>query len=77
MCRLAAKAVIRLLVERRAIGLVTSYDLSLAQIPEKRELKGHNFHFARQFIIREVMGVIGVFKNIPKIDLEAAELFTF
>lgn len=35
-------------MERRAIGLVTSYDLSLAQIPEKRELKGHNVHFARQ-----------------------------
>jgi len=44
--RVAAEAVIRLLVERRAIGLVTSHDLALTEIAEKRELKGANVHFA-------------------------------
>jgi len=44
--RVAAEAVIRLLVERRAIGLVTSHDLALAEISEKHELKGSNVHFA-------------------------------
>ena len=43
--RVAAEAVIRLLVERQAIGLVTSHDLSLAEIPEKPELRGANVHF--------------------------------
>lgn len=43
--RVAAEAVIRLFVERQAIGLVTSHDLSLAEIPEKPELKGTNAHF--------------------------------
>lgn len=43
--RVAAEAVIRLFVERQAIGLVTSHDLSLAEIPEKPELKGTNVHF--------------------------------
>lgn len=36
----------RQLVERQAIGLVTSHDLSLAEIPEKPELKGINVHFS-------------------------------
>ena len=44
--RVAAEAVIRLLVERGAIGLVTSHDLALTEIAEKRELKGANVHFA-------------------------------
>ena len=44
--RVAAEAVIRLLVERGAIGLVTSHDLALTEISEKRELKGDNVHFA-------------------------------
>lgn len=44
--RIAAEAVIRLLVERHAIGLVTSHDLSLTEIAEKLELKGINVHFA-------------------------------
>lgn len=43
--RVAAEAVIRLFVERQAIGLVTSHDLSLAEIPEKPELRGTNVHF--------------------------------
>jgi hypothetical protein len=44
--RVAAEAVIRLLVERRAIGLITSHDLSLTEIPERPESKGLNVHFA-------------------------------
>jgi hypothetical protein len=43
--RVAAEAVIRLLIERRAIGLVTSHDLALSEIAEKHELKGANVHF--------------------------------
>jgi DNA mismatch repair ATPase MutS len=44
--RIAAEAVIRLLVERGSIGLVTSHDLALTEIAEKPELKGTNVHFA-------------------------------
>jgi MutS domain V len=44
--RVAAEAVIRLLVQRRAIGMVTSHDLSLAEIAENRESRGLNVHFA-------------------------------
>lgn len=44
--RVAAEAVIRLLVRRGAIGLVTSHDLALTEIPEKPELNGANVHFA-------------------------------
>jgi len=43
--RVAAEVVIRLLIERRAIGLVTSHDLALTEIPNKIELKGTNVHF--------------------------------
>ena len=43
--RVAAEAVIRLLVDRRAIGLVTSHDLALTEIAEKSEIKGANVHF--------------------------------
>jgi predicted ATPase len=44
--RVAAEAVIRLLVERGAVGLVTSHDLALTELADKRELKGANVHFA-------------------------------
>ncbi len=44
--RVAAEAVIRLLVERRAVGLVTSHDLALTEIAEKRDLAGTNVHFS-------------------------------
>jgi DNA mismatch repair ATPase MutS len=44
--RVAAEAVIVLLMERGAIGLVTSHDLALTEIAEKRELNGANVHFA-------------------------------
>jgi hypothetical protein len=43
--RVAAEAVIRLLVERQAIGLVTSHDLALTEIAEKSGSKGANVHF--------------------------------
>jgi DNA mismatch repair ATPase MutS len=43
--RVAAEALIRLLVERQAIGLVTSRDLSLAEIPEAGiERRQRTFH---------------------------------
>ena len=44
--RVAAEAVIRLLVERGAIGLVTSHDLALTEIADDHPLKGANVHFA-------------------------------
>ncbi len=44
--RVAAEAVIRLLVERHAIGMVTSHDLALTEIAEKRSLAGVNVHLA-------------------------------
>lgn len=44
--RVAAEAVIRLLVERRAIGLATSHDLALTEIAEKASLLGRNVHFS-------------------------------
>ncbi len=44
--RVAAEAVIRLLVERRAVGLVTSHDLALTEIAEEHGLAGANVHFS-------------------------------
>jgi hypothetical protein len=43
--RVAAEAVVRLLVERQAMGLVTSHDLALTEISEIFGLKGTNVHF--------------------------------
>lgn len=43
--RIAAEAVIRSLVNRQAIGLVTSHDLALSEIGEMNELRGANVHF--------------------------------
>lgn len=43
--RIAAEAVIRSLVDRQAIGLVTSHDLALSEIGEMNGLKGANVHF--------------------------------
>lgn len=44
--RVAAEAVIRLLVERQAIGLVTSHDLALTAIAENPGLGGANVHLS-------------------------------
>jgi DNA mismatch repair ATPase MutS len=43
--RVAAEEVIRLLIERGAIGLVSSHDLTLTEIPNQFELKGVNVYF--------------------------------
>lgn len=43
--RVAAEALIRSLVERQSIGLVTSHDMALSEIGEMPELKGANVHF--------------------------------
>ncbi|HEX5411868.1 MAG TPA: hypothetical protein VFZ27_08385 [Terriglobia bacterium] len=44
--RIAAEAVIRLLLERSAIGLATSHDLALTEIAEKRDLAAANVHLS-------------------------------
>jgi MutS domain V len=44
--RIAAEAVIRLLIERHAIGLATSHDLALTEIAEEPSLFGDNVHFS-------------------------------
>jgi hypothetical protein len=44
--RVAAEAVLRLLIERRAIGLATSHDLALTEIAEQHDLAGANVHLS-------------------------------
>lgn len=44
--RVAAEAVLRLLVKRGSIGLVTSHDLALTEIAENSSLRGANVHFS-------------------------------
>jgi hypothetical protein len=44
--RIGAEAVVRRLVERGAIGLITTHDLALAQIGSDVQLGAANFHFA-------------------------------
>src|SRR5262249_5095436 len=44
--RIGADAVVRGLVEAGAIGLVTTHDLSLTQIPQERGPRAANVHFA-------------------------------
>jgi DNA mismatch repair ATPase MutS len=43
--RIGAEAVVPSLVERGAIGLITTHDLALAQIGTDAQLSGANFHF--------------------------------
>jgi MutS domain V len=43
--RIGAEAVLRSLVERGAMGLVTTHDLALTQIAEDRRTQAANFHF--------------------------------
>ena len=43
--RIGAQAIVRSLLERRAIGLVTTHDLALAAICEDTEVAGENVHF--------------------------------
>ena len=43
--RLGAEAVVRSLLDRRAIGLVTSHDLALAEIAESLAPRAANVHF--------------------------------
>ena len=46
--RIGAEALVSGLVERGAIGLVTTHDLALAQIAEKLNGRGVNVHFEDQ-----------------------------
>jgi len=43
--RIGAEAVVRSLVERGAIGLVTTHDLALAKLADSPELHAANVHF--------------------------------
>ena len=43
--RIGAEAIVRSLVERRAIGLVSTHDLALAQIAETLAPRAANVHF--------------------------------
>ncbi|HWY74668.1 MAG TPA: DNA mismatch repair protein MutS [Verrucomicrobiae bacterium] len=47
--RVGAASIVRSLVQRGAMGLVTTHDLALTQIVEQMEPKGANFHFEDQF----------------------------
>ncbi len=44
--RIGAEAIVRGLIERGAVGLVTTHDLALAQIADALGLRGENVHFA-------------------------------
>ncbi len=46
--RIAAEAVIRALVARNAIGMITTHDLALTQIALIQELRAENVHFSDQ-----------------------------
>lgn len=48
--RIGAEAVVRELVRRGAIGLVTTHDLALAAIGDDPELQGENVHFEDQLV---------------------------
>ncbi len=53
--RLGAEAVARTLLERGAIGLVTTHDLSLAEIAEHLAPRARNVHFADRLIDDEMV----------------------
>ncbi len=42
----ASEAVIRALLERDAIGLLTTHDLALTQIVDQEDIRAHNVHLA-------------------------------
>lgn len=48
--RIGAASVVKTLLERGAMGLVTTHDLALTQIVEETKPRGANFHFEDQFI---------------------------
>ncbi len=48
--RIGAEAVVRELVRRGAIGLVTTHDLALAAIGDDPDLQGENVHFEDQLV---------------------------
>jgi DNA mismatch repair ATPase MutS len=47
--RIGAEAIVRGLVERGAIGLVTTHDLALAQVADTLAARAVNVHFEDQF----------------------------
>jgi DNA mismatch repair ATPase MutS len=48
--RIGAGCVARALVERGALGLMTTHDLALAQIAEELQPPGANYHFEDQLL---------------------------
>ena len=48
--RIGAACVARSLVERGAVGLITTHDLALTRIAEELDLRGVNVHFDDQFV---------------------------
>jgi len=48
--RIGAAGVVKALVERGAVGLVTTHDLALTQIVEEVKPPGANFHFEDQLV---------------------------
>ena len=48
--RIGAEAVVRSLVERGALGLVTTHDLALAQIADALGARAANVHFEDQVV---------------------------
>ncbi len=46
--RIGAQALLKRLLKRGAIGLVTTHDLALTELPEELAAKGRNVHFADQ-----------------------------
>jgi DNA mismatch repair ATPase MutS len=48
--RIGAASVVKTLLDRGAMGLVTTHDLALTQIVEEVKPSGANFHFEDQFI---------------------------
>jgi DNA mismatch repair ATPase MutS len=47
--RIGAEAIVRGLVERGAMGLVTTHDLALAHVADALAPRGSNVHFEDQF----------------------------
>jgi hypothetical protein len=48
--RLGAEAVVRRLLDRGAVGLLTTHDLALTQLADTTGSRAANFHFADQFV---------------------------
>jgi DNA mismatch repair ATPase MutS len=57
--RIGAAAVVRTLVERGAIGLVTTHDLALASIAKELGARAENVHFEDDFRDGKIFSITG------------------